>query len=150
MLHQHLADALALKRHVPGQHLEQNDAQGVRIDLAAVAAIGDLGRHVVDRADALGLPAPPAARNEFRQPIVADLDHAFVDEDIARLQIAMDDAVVVQIADAGADALHPGHRLLGRHPVRTALDHVFQRFAGNVFHDHPLIAPFVRYGCRTG
>ena len=108
MLHQHFADALALERHAAGEHLVEDDAQGVDVDLLAVAAVGHFGRHVVDGADAFGLSAAAAAGDELRQTVVADLDHAFVAEDVARLQVAVDDAVVVQIGHAGGDAVDPG------------------------------------------
>ncbi len=117
VLHQHLADALALEGHAAGEHLVEDHAQGVDVDLLAVAAVGHLGRHVVDGADALGLSAAAAARDELRQAVVADLDDAFVAEDIARLQVAVDDAAVVQIGHAGADAVDPGQGLFRRQAV---------------------------------
>ena len=70
---------------------------GVDVDLLAVAAGGDLRGHVVDGADALGLAAAAAGRDELGQAVVADLDDAVLEEDVARLQVAVDDAVVVQV-----------------------------------------------------
>ena len=114
VLHQHFADALAFERHVAGEHLVEDDAEGVDVDLAAVAAVGDFRRHVVDGADAFGLAAAAAAGDELGEAVVADLDDAVVGEDVARLQVAVDDAVVVQVGDAGAHAAHPRQHLLDR------------------------------------
>ena len=52
-------------------------------------------------ADALGLAAATAAGDEFREAVVADFHSAFVGEDIAWLQVAVNDAVVVQVGNAG-------------------------------------------------
>ena len=116
VLHQHLADALALEGDPAGEHLVEHDAQGVDVDFLAVAAVGHFGGHVVDGADALGMPAAAAARDELRQPVVAHLHHALVAEDVARLQVAMNDAAVVQIGHAGADAANPGQTSAGGRP----------------------------------
>ena len=55
----------------------------------------------------------------------------------------MDDAVVVQVGDAGAHAAHPPEHLIFGDAVGVALDYVFERLAGDVFHDDPLVAHFV-------
>ena len=150
VLHQHFADALALERHVTGEHFVENDAQGVGVDLPAVAAVGNLGRHVVDGADALGLATAAAAGNKLRQSIVADLDGAFVEKDIRRLQVAVDDAVVVQIGHAGSDAREPLNRQSAGMPLGMAIDGVFERFARHVFHDHPAVVVLVGFDVVEG
>ena len=114
MLHQHLADAFAVEGDLAGEHLVEDDAHGVNVDFLSVAAVGDFRGHVVDGADALGVSAAAAAGDKLRQPVVADLDDALVGEDVARLQVAMDDAVVVEVGHAGADAADPGQGLVRR------------------------------------
>ena len=91
MLHQHLGDALALEGKLAGEQFVEDYAEGVEVDLFAVAALGHFGGHVVDGADALGVAGAAAGRDELRQSIVADLHQAIVVEDVARLQIAMND-----------------------------------------------------------
>src|SRR5262249_3817446 len=78
--------------------------------------------------------------DEFGQPVVADLDRAVLDEDVARLQITVDDAALVEVADAFADAAQPVQRLFNRHALRVAGDDLVEAFASHVFHDHPAIA----------
>ena len=143
MLHQHLAHALAVERHAAGEQLEEDRAQGVDVELLAVAAVGHLRRHVMHGADALGMSAAAAARDELRQAVVAHLDDAFVAEDVARLQVAVDDAVVVQIGHAGGDAAEPGQGLVRRQALRMIGQLGLQALAGDVFHDDPGIARVV-------
>ena len=125
------------------EHFKKDDAQRVRIDLSAVSAVGDFGRHVVDGADALGLAAAAAAGDEFGEAVVADLDRAFVDEDVGGLQVAVDDAVVVEVGDGRGDAGEPLLGDVAGHAVGVAVDGVFERFAGDVLHDHPAVVVLV-------
>ena len=112
VLHEHFAHAFAVERHAAGEQLIEDRAQGVDVEFLAVAAVGHLRRHVVYGADAFRVPAATAARDELRKAVVAHLHDAFVAEDIARLQVAVDDAVVVQIGHAGRDAMEPDQGLL--------------------------------------
>ena len=111
VLHQDLAGALAVERHPAGQHLVEDDAGGVDVDLLVVVAGRNLRGHVMDRADALRLRGPLAAADELAQAVVADLDDAVLQEDVARLEVAVDDAVVVQVADGLGQGQEP---LLGQ------------------------------------
>ena len=89
--------AVALPRPVPGQHLEQDDAE--RVDVRrrrGRLAAGLLGAEVVDRPERragqrhLGLGERPG------DPEVGDLDPAVAaDQHVARLDVAMDDAARV-------------------------------------------------------
>ena len=57
------------------------------------------------------LPVCPLRRlheMNFDKPVVADFDDPLVDENVARLQIAVHDAVIVQIGHAGGNAVNPG------------------------------------------
>ena len=145
VLHQHFADALAFERHAPGEHLVKNDAQGIDVDFLAVAAVADLRRHVVHGADALGLAAAAAGGDELREAVVADLDQAFVAKDVAGLQVAMDDAMIVQIRHARRNAVEPGHRVFTRHAFWMLRNDVFQTIARHVFHHYPTVAEFVLF-----
>ena len=140
MFHQNLADALAFKRHMTGEHFVQNDAQSVDIDFFAIAPVGDFGRHVVHRAHAAGLPAATAARNEFRQAVIADFDDALIDKNVSRLQVAMHNAVVVQVGHAGRYAVNPCQRLAYWQAVGIFCQQIFERVARHQLHDHPSIS----------
>ena len=96
MLHQNLAGALPIERHAAGQHLVQDDSRGIDVDLFVVVAGGDLGGHVVDGADALSLGRALTAADELAQSVVADFHRSILDKDVSRLEIAVDDAVVMQ------------------------------------------------------
>ncbi len=143
VLHQHFADALALERHAAGEHFIEHDAQGVDVDFLAVAAVGDLGRHVVYGADALGLPAAAAAGDEFREAVIAELDNPFVAKHVARLEVAVDDAVAVQVRHPGRDAAEPIQGFGQRHALRIAADRVLERFAVDQLHDDPAVVLIV-------
>ena len=143
MLHEYFAHALALERHAAGEQLVEDRAQGVDVDLLAVAAVGHLGGHVVDGADALRVPAATAARDELREAVVAQLHHAFIAEDIARLQVAVNDAVVVQIGHAGGDALEPDQDLGQGQALGMIGQFRLQALARHVLHHHPGIAAIV-------
>ena len=140
VFHQDFAGALALERHPAGEHLIENDADGVEIDLLAVTAVGHFRGHVVDGADALGLAAATTRRDELRQAVVADLDGAVLDEDVAGLQVAMDDAALMEVADSGADAVQPVERFLRRHAFWMAGDCLVEAFASHMLHHDPGVA----------
>ena len=143
MLHQHLADALALEGHAASEQFVEDHPHGVNIDLLAVAAVGHLGRHVVHGADAFRVSAAAAARDELRQPVVAHLHHALVAENVARLQVAVYDAALVQIGHAGADTVDPGQSLPPAGVPRACGQKILQGLVGDVLHHHPRIAAVV-------
>ncbi len=55
----------------------------------------------------------------------------------------MDDAAIVQIGHAGADAVNPRERLLRRQAGGAIGQHGLQARVGHVFHDHPGVALLV-------
>ena len=79
------------------------------------------GRHVVAGADALGVLGPLAGRDQLGQAVVADLDDALFHEQVRRLQVAVDDPVVVEVGDAVDQPLEPRADLGRRHPARVLL-----------------------------
>ena len=58
-------------------------------------------------ADAFSLATSAAARDEFGQSIVTNLDDVFIEKNVAWLEIAVNDAMIVQICDPGGNAVEP-------------------------------------------
>src|SRR5262245_2980700 len=84
-----------------------------------------------------------AVRDQLAQAVVADLDQAVLEEDIARLEIAMDDAMLVQAVDRLRQAVKPLGSELGRDAVGMPRQDRRERLAGDIFHDEPLILVLV-------
>ena len=74
----------------------------------------------MDGADALRLCRALAAADRLAQAVVADLDHAVFEEDVGRLEVAVDDAVIVQVGDGAGQAEEPFAGQLARQPVADA------------------------------
>ena len=107
MLHQDLAGTLPIKGYSPRQHFVQDDPRRVDVDLLVVIPRGDLRGHVVDRSHALRLGRPLAAADELAQAIIADLDVAVFQENVGRLEVTMDDAVIVEVANGLGQGQEP-------------------------------------------
>ena len=130
------------KRGVPGRHLKQKAADGPPVDRLSVRRGGaqDLGSHVVVRSADAGVAHRVAHRvgidRDVRRgrtrrlllPVIADAEVAHHDvpraaeEDVLRLDVAVDDAARVQIVDRQN---HLGDVktscVLGRTPARCLL-----------------------------
>ena len=141
VLHQDLADRLALERHPAGEHLVEDHADGVDVDRLVVLARGDLGGHVVAGADALGVLGPLAGGDQLGQAVVADLDDPLFHEQVGRLQVAVDDAVVVEVGDALDQPLEPGADLVRGQAPGVLRQDVGQARAGDVLHDRRRCRP---------
>ena len=102
----HDGDAARVVREPPGNELVEDDAErvdvGPQVDVAAVAA-GLLRAHVRER------PLDRSHRAHHRRHVgirdareaeVEDLGAGVGDEDVRRLQVAVDDAALVGVADA--------------------------------------------------
>ncbi len=100
VLHQHLGGGFPLERHPAGDHLVEDDPHRVDVDRLVVLTGGDLRRHVVAGADVLGHPGVVAMVERLGEPVIADLDDPVLEEQVGRLQVSVDDAVVVQVGDA--------------------------------------------------
>ena len=145
-----LAVALAPEGDLAGQHLEQDDPQ--RIDIGAVIdlhlPLALFGGHVVRRAHhgtgarlvrhlLLGL-------GQLGQPEVQDLDEVRIatpgdQENVFRLEIAVDDAVVVRCAEGVSDLRGDGEGSpLGKDDL--SLQAVCQRLTLEVLHDEVEVA----------
>ena len=146
MLHDDLLSALALKRHHPRQHLVQDHADRVDVNLLAVFALADLGGHIMKRPHGFGLPRTIIARDEFRQTIIADLNHprVFITKHVPRLQIPMHNPVFVQISHPRRRRHKPAFNFFQRHPPRIGLDHVPQVRTRYILHHHPTLTKLIR------
>ena len=140
MLHLHLARGVAVERHLARQQLVEQHARRVDVDLAVVIAGRHLGGHVMDGADVLRHAGMLAFADQLAQAVVADLDDAGLEEDIARLEVAMDDAVLVQVVHRGRESLEPLARQLRCQSLGMARQDGAERLAGDVFHHEPVMA----------
>ena len=66
-----------------------------------------------------------------------------LDEDVARLDVAMDDRVIVQVGDGMSDLQEPVAGLFRRQTLWIAIQDGIEWFAVNVFHHQPVIATFI-------
>ena len=133
-LHEEIADALALEGQDAGHAFVRDDAErpevGAVIDVAQAARL--LGRHVVGRAEhgaRLGAAREPLfarGRLDLRDAEVEHLGDLVVvvrradEEDVLRLQVAVDDARVVRALQRAADLPDDPRRLLQREACRGA------------------------------
>ena len=141
MLDEDFVVRLAVVGQLAGEHLEEHHPAGVNVDALVVLAAADLGGHVVDGADPLSLLL--VARHRLAQAVVADLEAAVLDEDVGRLQVPVDDALVVQIADGAGQCPEPlADEVLGQAGA-VPLDDLGERFAEDVLHDDPGVAVLV-------
>jgi hypothetical protein len=117
VLEQHLGDRLGVDGQVTGEHLVHDDAQGIDVRGGADHGAGAAGlfrAHVRRRAhDQTGGRLVLAAHGrieQFGHAEVEDLDDrargAFDDEDVVRLEIAVDDAGVVGGVEGRGDLPH--------------------------------------------
>ena len=116
----------SLERHVPGQHLVEHDAD--RPDIGArVRGLPAhlLRRHVGRRAEGRVLRRQLQRIDERRQAEVEDA-HAVLGQDhVARLDVAVDDALRVRLGEPVGDLRRDLERLVDRH--RPALEPLLQR-----------------------
>ena len=80
-------------------------------------ALADLRGHVVHGADGDRLAAVLAGADGLAQAVVADLDVAVLVEDVAGLEVAVDDAAIVQEGQALGDLAEEERRLLRPQPA---------------------------------
>ena len=102
MLHRDLDGAVARERHLARQQLEEHDPSRVEIRrLVDRRAARLLRREVLRRADDRAF-LRHLARAGARDAEVGDLHDAFgVDDDVVRLDVAVDHAVSVRVAERG-------------------------------------------------
>ena len=118
-------DLVGLEGRAAEEEGEADDAHRPDVHLVGVPhrPLHDLGSDVVGRAahGALLLLAELQLGGESE---VAHLDlHVGVEEDVAELEVAVDDAVAVHVLDCGDELQHEVARLLGGEPL-ALLDHL--------------------------
>ena len=134
VLHRDRDRRVALERHAAREHLVEHHAERVDVGLRPDAATARLlGREVLrgadDRADLGHLRVAGVGDAE-----VGDLDAAVVaDEHVVRLDVAVDDAVLVGVAQAGEHLHRDRDRALGRERA-LLLDDLLERAPLEVLH----------------
>ena len=135
VLHRDLDRAVAGERHLAGEQLEEDDARRVEVgglvDRRAARLLGgEVLRGADDRALLRHLARAGAGDAEVR-----DLDDALgVDDDVVRLDVAVDDAVAVRVAERGEDLARVRDRDRDRaEPARA--DQLLERPPLDVLHD---------------
>ncbi len=132
-------EGVAVERHLAGEHLVEDDAEGVDVG-AGVDALPRrlLGRHVVRRAEDHPRPGELGVRAaDLGDAEVEDLHEAVVapatdEEDVVGLQIAVDDAAPVRGGQGRGDLGRDVEHLVGRH--RAAADPIGEGLALQVLH----------------
>ena len=114
--------ALPAEGDVAGEHLEERDAQRVDVRLAGDdVAQRLLGGDVVGRAENAPVGGQTLVGERAGDPEVGDLGRAFgVDEDVLRLDVAVDDAALVGGAERARDLDRVGDRLGDGQPAEAA------------------------------
>ncbi len=117
------------QRQFPGQHLVEYDPQGIDVgpvvDLERLLHL--LGGHVAQRADHLLGAGERGVRRHRPQELgeaeVGDLDVApAVEKDVLRLDIPVDDPLIVGVLERFADLRDDPERLLGFQPPLRGAD----------------------------
>ena len=135
VLHEDLGHAVAVKGDLSRQELVVDDSEGVNIDPRAIVPRADLGGHVVNGADADRLPALPRHADELREAVIADLGVAVLVEDVFGFEVAVNDAVVVEVAQALGDPLDEVGRAVHAQSVGMPGENLPQRRPAHVLHD---------------
>ena len=136
VLHRHGDLVLAVEGDVAREHLVEHDAERVDVRLAVdVVAERLLGRDVVRGAEHAALGGQAAVVHRAGDAEVGDLGRALlVDEDVLRLDVAVDDAAPVRGAERAGDLDRVGDRLVDRQAPEPA-DPVLERLALDVLED---------------
>ena len=136
VLHRHADLVLAVERDVPGEHLEEHDAERVDVRLPVdVVAERLLGRDVVRRAQHAAVGGEPVVAQRAGDAEVGDLGRALVvEQHVLRLDVAVHDVVRVGAAERAGDLDRVGQRLVDRQPAEPA-DAVLERLALDVLED---------------
>ena len=120
--------------HIAGEHLVKQDAEAVQISAGVyVLAANLLWTHVARSADGqAGAGHPGGAAQGFGDAKVGQHRAAvFAEQDILRLDIAMNNAAMVRVVQGFGDGAGHRHRLFQR---QTLADALLQRAAGQILH----------------
>jgi hypothetical protein len=127
----------------PGDRAEEQHAD--RVEVGAVIHIDPfdlLGRHAVRAAeDQAGAGDALVVLGELHKPEIDDLDRLLAalvgaDEQVAGLEVAVDHAALVGVAEGRAHLKEQGNRLARGH--RAALEHVGEARAVHELHREPV------------
>ena len=124
-LREHLRDGVrGLERRPPGEQLEEDDPERVHVALRPdLSAARLLGRHVLGRPDDGARRGQRRVREGPSDAEVRDLGVALaVEEDVRRLQVAVDDPVLVGVARPAARSRRDSCRLIVGKRLRLAAD----------------------------
>ena len=154
MRHQDLDGRIAFERKLTGQHLVHNDAErvevGAAVELVAGYAFSLFGGHVKRRADDhAGLREGHSWRGRadaffhFGDAEVEDLGgfaaRGFDEDNVVRLDVAVDDAELVSGIQRGGDLLRERRDALGRE-CSFGFEQVREAAAGDVLHHDERLA----------
>ena len=154
MVLHHAGDSVGVERHGAAQHLEADDAEGILVTLRAGASAGALlGTHERRRADHRSVGGEVHVRRAQRDPEVRYQDAALVvDQDVATLDVAVDDMAVVGVGERASGAAQhlqrDGHR---QGPL--GVDHQAERAAFDELHgdkENPAQLPDAVHGDNVG
>ena len=137
VLHRDGDEVVAGERHLAGEELEEHDAERVDVGLGVdVAALRLLGRDVVAGSEhGAGRGLLRGRLHRARDPEVGHLRLALaVQEDVLRLDVAVDEPVLVREREAARDLDRELERTVdGQRAVSD--DHLLQVVAGDVLED---------------
>ena len=123
VLDEERGDVGRVERQLAAQHLEEDDAERVDVARAArVVAEDALGRHVLRRSEELALSGEPRVLAALGDAEVEQLHEvgavvAAAEEDVLRLEVAVDDLEVVRARDAAGDLDHHVDRAIDLEPA---------------------------------
>ena len=100
--------AVAGKGSLPGQQEEHQDAYAPNVNAKVVAHLGENFRRDVIGSSANGVSLTARLH---RQPEVGDLHHVFFEQHIVRLDIPVDDAVIVEVLNSAENLQHQASHL---------------------------------------
>ena len=134
VLHRHRHRAVALEGDLAREHLEEHDADRVEVrPLVYPLALGLFRRKVLCRAED-GARLRHALVAGVRDAEVGDLHGArVVDEDVLRLHVAVDHAVLVGVGECREQAQRDADRVVAAEPAAPP-DELFEGLALDVLH----------------
>ena len=127
----------ALKWQISANHGVKDNPDRPYIRLDAVKAVEDLWRHVIGCALDIAKPASGSHVSLGKAEVNQAHHIVFVDHDVIRLDVTMDDVQCVAVIDRSKETLHVVCHLRLFYPLlRRVLNLLEQAGAFDVLHDH--------------